>query len=138
MTTITERTIKSPICRFDELEDGLSRGFDPLAEGRDTMFIVRRGDKLFAWRNNCPHYDFARMAWKRNEFLNGKRSMIMCAAHGALFDIKTGVCVSGPPLGERLQKVEVVLRDGFIFIQGAYAPGLRTKPGNQARFAIER
>lgn len=112
-----------PLCRFDELEDGRSRGFDPLGEGRDTMFIVRRGAALHAYRNACPHYDRARMAWKRNEFLNGDRSRIMCAAHGAEFTIEDGLCTIGPCLGQRLHAVPVEVRDGAVWVVGRYRPG---------------
>jgi nitrite reductase/ring-hydroxylating ferredoxin subunit len=125
-----QTTIKHPLCRLDELVDGLSRGFDPLDEGRDTMFVVRRGEKLFAWRNACPHHDYARMAWKKHEFLNGDKTAITCAAHGALFDIETGMCNSGPPLGQKLARVDVEIRDGSVWITGPYAPGLRKRKLN--------
>jgi nitrite reductase/ring-hydroxylating ferredoxin subunit len=111
------------LCRLEDLPDGRSRGFDPLGEGRDTMFIVRKGDDLFAYRNACPHYDRARMAWKKNEFLNGDRSRIMCAAHGAEFTIETGRCTIGPCLGQSLKPVPLALRDGMVWLVGDYAPG---------------
>lgn len=111
------------LCRFDDLPDGRSRGFDPLGEGRDTMFIVRRGAAIYAYRNACPHYDRARMAWKKNEFLNGDRSRIMCAAHGAEFTIEEGECTIGPCLGQRLTPVRVELRGTEVWVIGPYAPG---------------
>ena len=79
------------LCRLDELADGRSKGFDPLGEGRDTMFVVRHGAEVFGYRNACPHYDFARMAWKKDEFLNADHTLIQCGAHGALFRIEDGV-----------------------------------------------
>ncbi|GAB4356843.1 MAG: hypothetical protein Kow0026_16810 [Oricola sp.] len=127
--TITEARVSRPLCRVEDLADGRSRGFDPLGEGRDTMFIVRRGGRLFAWRNSCPHYDRARMAWRKDEFLNGDRSRIMCAAHGAMFEIETGICTIGPCLGRRLTAVDIEVRDGEVWITGPYAPGLRRRPG---------
>lgn len=114
-----------PLCRFDDLEDGRSKGFDPLGEGRDTMFIVRQGDRLHAYRNLCPHYDRARMAWRKDEFLNGDRTRIMCGAHGALFDIETGECEIGPCLGQALTPVAVEVRGGEVWVRGKYAPGYR-------------
>lgn len=113
----------APLCRLDALEPGRSRGFDPLGEGRDTMFIVRQGDRLYAYRNNCPHYDNARMAWKKDEFLNGDRSRIVCAAHGALFDIPTGTCEAGPCLGDALEPVPIEVRGGEVFVTAPYRPG---------------
>lgn len=119
------REIAEPLCRLEDLVDGRSRGFDPLGEGRDTMFVVRRGTNVHAWRNHCPHYDRARMAWKKDEFLDPSGERIMCFAHGALFDIASGECVLGPCLGQSLTPVEIELRDGLVRVRGEYAPGFR-------------
>lgn len=127
--TIEAATPARPLCRIDDLADGRSRGFDPLGEGRDTMFVVRRGERLHAWRNACPHHDHARMAWKKNEFLNGDRTQILCAAHGALFAIEDGECTLGPCLGQRLTPVALAVRNGEVFVAGPYEPGLRKRIG---------
>ena len=113
------------LCRLEELEDGRSKGFDPLGEGRDTMFVVRQGDRVFAYRNACPHYDFARMAWKKDEYLNADGSRIQCSAHGALFRIENGSCEIGPCLGARLTPVTLEHRGDEIWLTDTYAPGLR-------------
>jgi len=123
------RELTEPLCQLDDLPEGRSVGFDPLGEGRDTMFIVRKGDTVHAWRNLCPHYDRARMAWKKNEFLNGDHSRIMCAAHGALFRIEDGVCEIGPCIGDRLTPVPTELCDGAVWIVGPYAPGFLRQRG---------
>jgi nitrite reductase/ring-hydroxylating ferredoxin subunit len=117
------REILEPLCRLEDLVDGKSRGFDPLGEGRDTMFVVRRGEEVHAWRNHCPHYDRARMAWRKDEFLDPSGEHIMCFAHGALFDIASGACLLGPCLGQSLTQVEIALRDGEIWVVGEYRPG---------------
>jgi nitrite reductase/ring-hydroxylating ferredoxin subunit len=71
------------LCRFHELADGSSRGFDPWREGMDTVFLVRQGERVHAYRNACPHVDGAPMAWRKDAYLNGDRSRIVCSAHGA-------------------------------------------------------
>ena len=119
------------LCRLDELADGRSRGFDPLGERFDTMFVVRRGDRVFGYRNDCPHVDFGRMAWRRDEFLNADRSNILCGAHGALFRIEDGVCESGPCVGQALRAVRLKVRDGTIWLIDPYAPGRRPRTGRQ-------
>lgn len=110
------------LCRLDELADGRSRGFDPLAEGRDTMFVVRRGERVYGWRNACPHIDGARMAWRKDEFLTADRTRIQCSAHGAQFRIEDGVCEIGPCLGQALTPVVIDVRDGELWLCGSYAP----------------
>lgn len=95
------------LCQLDELPDGQSRGFDPAGSGRDTLFIVRQGEQLHAWRNACPHVDGAPMAWRKDAYLNGARDRIVCYAHGAQFDIASGECLLGPCLGQHLTPVAV-------------------------------
>lgn len=111
--------------RLADLADGGAQGFDPLREGRDTMFVVRHGSRVFAYRNACPHVDFARMEWKKNEFLNAARTHIRCSAHGALFRIDDGVCEAGPCVGSILGHVAVEVRDDELWLVGDYPPGRR-------------
>ena len=104
------------LCDAGELAEGTSRGFDPTGTGRDTMFIVRRAG-LHAWRNACPHWGGTSMAWRKDAFLNGDATRIVCAAHGALFDIATGVCTLGPCIGAKLERVEIIeSADGSLLV----------------------
>jgi nitrite reductase/ring-hydroxylating ferredoxin subunit len=107
------------LCRLDEIPDGDSRGFDPLKIGHDTMLIVRHDKALYAWRDACPHIDGVPMAWRKDAYLNASRDRIVCSAHGALFDIRTGVCTLGPCLGQSLERMAVLLdADGSVYWQG--------------------
>jgi len=102
------------LCHVDELPDGASRGFDPYGTGRDTMFVVRQGTALHAWKNSCPHHDTP-LPWRRHAYLNGAGNRIVCAAHGALFEIDTGRCTLGPCLGQSLTPVALVVsHDGEV------------------------
>lgn len=104
-----------PLCRLYDLADGEARGFDPLSQGCDTLFIVRRRDQLYAWRDACPHERGTPMAWRKNAYLNADRSRIVCSAHGALFDIASGVCTLGPCVGQSLIAVPIALgADGTV------------------------
>jgi nitrite reductase/ring-hydroxylating ferredoxin subunit len=91
--------------RLDDLPEGAARGFDPAGEGRDAFFVVKRGGRLHAWRNACPHQDGAPMAWRKDAYLSADGTRIVCSAHGAQFDIASGVCLRGPCLGQALTPV---------------------------------
>lgn len=93
-----------PMCQLDEMADNAARGFDPGRSGRDTLFAVRRGQKLFLYRDSCPHAA-SPMAWRKDEYLNRRRDRIVCFAHGAQFEIETGRCLLGPCLGQSLEAV---------------------------------
>jgi nitrite reductase/ring-hydroxylating ferredoxin subunit len=98
------------LCALAELPDGGARGFDPLARGRDTVFAVRQGESPRVWADRCPHHGTP-MPWRKDAYLNAAGDRIVCAAHGALFEIDSGLCVQGPCLGDRLRPVPFTLTD---------------------------
>lgn len=108
------------LCSLDALPHGVARGFDPSSVGQDTLFAVRRGAGVQVWADRCPHHGTP-MAWRKDAYLNAAGDRIVCAAHGALFDIDTGVCVLGPCLGDRLEVIpfridvcgDVILAEDF-------------------------
>lgn len=119
--TLGGAPLNDPLCGLHEIADGAAQGFDPLGQGRDTMFVVRRGDRLYGWRNFCPHYGHDQMAWRKDDYLTHDGARIVCGAHGAEYEIETGICVAGPCIGKRLIAVPLELRAGKVFIAGPYA-----------------
>ncbi len=108
------------LCHLDDLPDGGSRGFDPESSGRDTIFLVRRGSTVQAWRNACPHHGTP-MAWRRHAYLNAAGDRIVCAAHGAQFELDTGRCTLGPCLGQALTPVALALQpDGEVHLAAPF------------------
>jgi nitrite reductase/ring-hydroxylating ferredoxin subunit len=73
---------------------------------------VRQGRTLHAWRNSCPHIPGTPLPWRKDAYLNQSRDRIVCAAHGAQFEIATGVCVLGPCFGASLEPIPVSLTHG--------------------------
>ena len=97
------------LCHAAELAEGQSRGFDPWGEGRDTVLLVRHGGAVYGWRDACPHHGGTPMAWRKDAYLNADRNRIVCAAHGAQFDIASGACTLGPCMGQSLQRIDIVI-----------------------------
>lgn len=92
------------LCRLDALPEGGARGFDPEGCGQTSVFAVRHGGVVRVYADRCPHHGTP-MAWRRDAYLNAAGDRIVCAAHGAQFEIDTGRCVLGPCLGDRLDPV---------------------------------
>lgn len=111
---MTQAKAQDILCRLSDIPDGGSLGLAPNPRGRDQILLVRKGSRVFGYVNNCPHYDRAPMGWRKDEFLNGDRSLIMCASHGALFRIEDGVCVLGPCIGQALQPVPLRVLEGKV------------------------
>ena len=107
------------LCTLDELGDPASRGFS--VRWGDTvveMFVVRRGDDVFGYLNNCPHTG-APLDWSPDDFLDANGAFIQCAMHGALFKIENGYCVLGPCAGQNLTRVSLRVREGLVIVDGA-------------------
>lgn len=95
---------------IDEITIGTSRGYSLNNSAVHQVFVVRVAiDEVYAYRNSCPHkgYEEGSMAWRKHHFLNGNGRFIQCGSHGALFEIDNGLCVHGPCINKRLEKLEV-------------------------------
>jgi nitrite reductase/ring-hydroxylating ferredoxin subunit len=99
------------LCRLMDLPDGDSRGFDPLHRGQDSVLVVRRGRQVRVYRDACPHHGTTPMAWRKDAYLNAQRDRIVCSAHGAQFDIDSGLCLLGPCLGQSLTALPHTLNE---------------------------
>ncbi|MEO6226294.1 MAG: Rieske 2Fe-2S domain-containing protein [Thermomonas sp.] len=75
-----------------------------------------------AWLNVCPHAG-RRLDWAPGEFLRSKDGLLVCAVHGASFELASGECVAGPCRGEHLREVAVHCVDGEVRL--GMAPGHR-------------
>lgn len=105
------------LTHLDALAEPGARGFDPHGAGRNTIFIVRHSGGVAGWRDACPHYGDTPMAWRKDAYLDARGTHIVCHAHGAQFEMDTGVCVKGPCLGQTLTPVAIhVSQSGEIFL----------------------
>ena len=109
---------KITVGALDEIEDPGCREFS-IGDGDWPFkgFVVRRGDEVFAYQNYCAHVGHP-LNWMPDRFLTKDLSAIMCASHGALYEIDTGLCFAGPCLGKELIKVELTVRDGIVYVSG--------------------
>lgn len=107
------------VCHLDELDDPGSREFR-IGEGDWPFkgFVVRQGNEVYAYQNFCMHAGHP-LNWGPDSFLTADGSQIICASHGAIYEIKSGECVAGPCPGRKLRAVEAEVRDGEIVVRGA-------------------
>lgn len=107
------------VASLRDIDNPGSRGFEVSVDGLPLFgFLVRRGDGVFGYLNVCPHAG-RQLNWGPHRFLTHDKSMIMCAAHGALFDMETGECAAGPCFGDALRRLPVRQVDGHIEIDAA-------------------
>ncbi len=100
------------LCRLDDIPDGGAIGVSvPSATGGFDLIVMRRGERAFAYHNECPHAG-RNLDYAPGQFLV-REGRITCAVHGATFGVESGACLGGPcRSGLVAMPVEVV--DGEI------------------------
>ena len=103
------------LCLLEEIPDGTGRGFilKPGTSGDSRsldILIVRSGNRAFGYVNSCPHAR-SPLDWTPDRFMSRDGRHIQCATHGALFEIETGRCISGPCAGQHLKPVPVIVTE---------------------------
>jgi nitrite reductase/ring-hydroxylating ferredoxin subunit len=90
--------------------EGLSET-EALVDGeRQSLIVLRRGEHVQAWLNVCPHAG-RRLDWAPGKFLVDQGRLV-CAAHGATFELERGLCVAGPCRGQSLVAVALATDAG--------------------------
>ena len=103
---------------LDAIADGGFAEVEAPFEGSAASLILyRQGDAVRAWLNVCPHAG-RRLDWAPGQFLKSRDGLLVCAVHGASFELDGGGCVAGPCRGEALRAVEVAVVDGMIRLVG--------------------
>ncbi|MFC3658700.1 Rieske (2Fe-2S) protein [Luteimonas notoginsengisoli] len=99
-----------------QIEDGGFAEAEATIDGdAESLILHRDGDRVRAWLNICPHAG-RRLDWAPGQFLKSREGHLVCAVHGATFELSGGVCVAGPCRGEALRAVAVVVRNGDVVL----------------------
>ncbi len=100
------------------LADGALAEAEGLVDGvHESLIVHRSGEAVRAWLNICPHAG-RRLDWAPGQFLRSKDGLLVCAAHGACFDLADGQCVSGPCRGQALASVAVAIEGDGVVLRG--------------------
>lgn len=80
---------------------------------RLRLMLFSREGKITAWHNVCPHKQRS-LNVAPDRFLFNELDQLVCAQHGATFDLPGGLCVAGPCRGARLAAVPVDVKNGWV------------------------
>lgn len=120
-TSLNAEEVAKPLAMFDGLPDGGLWEVETEVDGvAESLILYRDGDHVRAWLNICPHAG-RRLDWAPGKFLMSKDGLLVCAAHGASFELREGVCVGGPCRGDALRGVAVEVADGRVWLSSSGA-----------------
>ena len=110
------------LCRVDELADPGTRNVI-LGEGEDELdiIIVQTNGARHAYLNCCPH-QFIPLETFPNHFLTEDKKFFLCSGHGARFALATGACVSGPCVGNGLDRLQIKEEEGCVYLNETLSP----------------
>jgi len=103
--SVSSSLIPRPALANDEIT-----AVDAVISGEQESILLYFGpDGYRAWLNVCPH------AGRRLDFAPGRflrdQGRLVCAAHGASFELDRGQCVAGPCRGAHLRALAVTVTD---------------------------
>lgn len=102
------------LCSHDAIPLDQARGFVIKTRlGSTPLFVVRRGEQIYAYHNRCPHTGVT-LDWMPDQFLDITGKLIQCATHGALFRIEDGFCIHGPCVNRSLKAVAAQINNGML------------------------
>ncbi len=100
--------------RFSDIDDGGFAETEMAVDGLPESVIVHRdGEAVRGWLNVCPHAG-RRLDWAPGKFLKSRDGLLVCAVHGASFELHHGECVGGPCRGEFLRAVALRIEDDEV------------------------
>lgn len=108
------------ICSSEMLQergDGVRFPLPELGE-HATGFVVRMFGRPYAYVNRCEHMP-VELDWEEGKFFDLTKTYLICATHGAHYEVSTGYCSMGPCKGKSLQALQVVERDGGIYLESS-------------------
>lgn len=115
-TSLNNTTAVTPLIALERIGDGAFVEIEADLHGdAESLILYRDGDEVRAWINVCPHAG-RRLDWAPGQFLKSKDGLLVCAVHGASFELQQGECLAGPCRGESLRAVVVEVRDGGVWL----------------------
>jgi nitrite reductase/ring-hydroxylating ferredoxin subunit len=77
-----------------------------------AVLLTRSGEIIAAFHNRCPHAGYPLQQADGRVLIQGR--YMVCGAHGASYELRTGACAGGPCNGNALTRIAVVVKSGEI------------------------
>ncbi len=106
-----------PLGRLENFPDGVATPARYRKGERDVaLLVVRRGDELRAYLDECPH-QFLPLTMRGRRVLSADGERLRCTNHSAEFAVADGRALSGPVSGCGLTPVAIEIgADGTVLV----------------------
>lgn len=105
------------LCPSTQLVDGgAGVRFEVEVDGKALgAFAVRHRGQPAAYLNRCAHVALE-LDWLPGRFFDGDGEMLVCSAHGAVYEPANGRCLGGPCAGRGgLRSLQVLEEAGVVY-----------------------
>lgn len=103
------------IALADLADGGFAEVEATLGGDAESLILYRDGVQVRAWLNVCPHAG-RRLDWAPGQFLKTREGLLVCAVHGASFELGGGQCVAGPCRGSSLRAIALSIINGDVLL----------------------
>ena len=104
------------ICPVAEIGDSGKEAELVVNGERLRLMLFRREGIITAWHNVCPHKRRS-LNLAPDRFLFNELGQLVCAQHGATFELPGGHCVAGPCQGAQLAAFPVCVKNGWAVLK---------------------
>lgn len=102
------------LCDLTDLD--ATGSFGVRSSGVQYMIVRAPGEtEPRVYYNSCPHLGIA-LEMREHDFLDMGQEYIVCANHGALFQINDGLCVAGPCKNQSLKPASYTVDKGSVWL----------------------
>jgi nitrite reductase/ring-hydroxylating ferredoxin subunit len=103
------------LCKFSEVGKNGKEISLQTKTGTVYIMLFLHSDSIRAFHNSCPHQGRP-LNFAPDRFLITPEEHLVCAHHGATFELENGECLDGPCRGSSLRSIKVFLEDNLVWL----------------------
>jgi len=103
------------LCKITDVGEGGKEVCVQSASGPVYIMLFPYQGAIRAFVNECPHLRMP-LNWAPDTFMLRGQSLLICAHHGAQFDLGSGKCIGGACRGTDLKRVRISINGDSIWL----------------------
>jgi len=108
------------LCKIADVGEGGTEVCVQSASGPVYIMLFHYRGAIRAYVNECPHQRMP-LNWAPDTFMLRGPSLLVCAHHGARFDLGSGKCMGGACRGADLKRVRISVKEDSIWLAQEFA-----------------